>query len=189
MADFTRHALEEKLNPEFQDEPIPKMTELNINIRRFTIGILDLEDNYQHQYSDDEDYKKFPYLFQAKCADDYSIEASGSGDGSAVEPMSSGSMPTPRVHIMTVGMPSKPSLPPMITTTNSTSTVSPNTQPDEPIATDTNISDNNTTTGDTSNTDINFTPNTNNQNSGTSILYLELHHLLLPLMLGILYII
>ena len=173
----------------FQDEPIPKMTTLNINLTHFTKEIIDLEDYHLH-CSDDEDCKKFPYLFQATCADDNSIEFSGSGDGSTddgTEPISSGSMPTPRVHIITLDIPSKPSLPPTIINTNSTA--SPTTQPDEPITTDTDISNSNATRNDTSNTDIKFIPITSNQNSGTSILHLKSHHLLLLLMLGILYIV
>ena len=185
MADFTRHALEENLNPVFQDEPIPKMTILNINITRFTKEIDEMED-YHHHCSDDEDCKKFPYLFQATCADDNSIEFSGSGGGftdDGTEPVSSGSMPTPRVQIMTLSTHSKPSFPPMVINTNGTA--SPTTQSDEPITTDTSINDGNVT----SNTDIIFTPITSNQNSGTSILHLKTHHLLFPLMLGILYIV
>lgn len=201
MADFTRHAIQENLNPVFQDIAVPKMSQIVINITHFTKEIHDMD--YQLHCSDDEDCKKFPYLHYARCEDNHSIDFSGSGDGSidvSTEPPSSGSMPTPRVYIVSWTKTNSSMPPPIIhtnsipttasPTTASPTTTLPTTESDKPTIADT--SDNNATTGDTNNatsTNINFSPIESKEHSGISILHLKFHHALIPLLLGMLYII
>lgn len=188
MADFSRHAMQQNLNPVFQDMAIPEMSILNKNITRFIKEMRDMD--FQLHCSDDEDCKKFPYLTMAMCEDE---EFSGSGVDSGNdkdEPTSSGSMPTPRVNIAIVTRPPNTniSLPPNILYTNSTpTTASPNTEPE--ISTIANISTNTSdTSNDVSGIKISASPITRKQKSGITILHSQTSHLLLPMLLGILYI-
>ena len=189
MADFSRYALQEHLNPVFQDVTIPNMNILNINITHFTKEMREID--YQLHCSDDEDCKKFPYLFFAKCEDGGSVdEFSGSGgsDEDSTEPTSSGNTPIPRInHPILIKPPNiNTSLPPDIIYTDSMPTTSPTDSSDK--STVANTSNDNTTTSETSSNNNNFNPITNNHHSGVSILCSELWYLLLPLVLGILYI-
>ena len=193
VADFTRHAMQKSLNPVFQDVTIPNMNILNINITRFIKEMREID--YQLHCSDDEDCKKFPYLFFAKCKDGSVEEFSGSGDSydDSTESTSSGSTSIPRINnpIIILRPPNfNITLPPdIIYTDNMPTTALPTTEPDK--STVANTSGDNTTTTETSSNvtnNNNFSQITNNHHSGVSILHSELWHRLLPLLLGILYI-
>ena len=163
------------------------MTVLNINITRFTKEMHDIVD-YQLQCTDDEDCKRFPYLATAMCEDNPTDDFfSGSGDNSnndSNDPTSSGTGPTPRVNIAIITGPSNinMSLPPIILHTDSVPTTTLPTTDSADISIIANKSDNNTNSN-------NFRDKfKTNQNSGISVLHLELCYLLLPTLLGMLYI-
>lgn len=188
MADFSRRAINQNLNPVFQDVTIPNMNTLNINITHFTKEMREID--YQLHCSDDEDCKKFPYLFFAKCEDGSLVEEfSGSGvsDEDGTEPTSSGSRPTPRFNHPIVTLPNfNISLPPSIIHTDSTATTaSPTRESDK--STVANTTGDNTTTSETSinNNDIS---QITNHHSGVSKVHSELWYSLLPMMLWIFHI-
>ena len=179
MAGFSRQAINQNLNPVFQDVTIPNMNTLNINITHFTQEMREI--NFQ---SDDEDYKTFPYLFSAKCEDGGLVEdfsGSGGSDEDSTKTASSGSTPTPRFNHPIVTLPNvNISLPPsIIYTDNTPTTVSPTRESDK--STVANTTGNNTTTND------NFSQITDHH-SGVSKQHSELWYSLLPMVLWIFHI-